>query len=508
MSEHENDYSGWQPAGSDAFLTKKREAIFGIVILLLGLVLGNCLIFGGMNLGFVLALLGTLAGTVVYLIRSGCRGGWYAWTVLGLCAAIIPGFARTDDGFVKFVMGNFLFVGINLGLTTLAGRNMWNPAGIGSLLDSFRSFFGLGFGKLPYSFRGIHTAVREGGTATKNGTSVLLGVVIAVPILAIMIPLLMRSDAAFEGLLDLLPEFNFTEAYATVLFGGLLGCVLYTRTVALVRLAPEVPMEASQRRGLSHLTMNTVLYAVCGLYVVYLFSQLAYFVGGFSGILPEGYSLAEYARRGFFEMAWLCAINLTVMVLGISVTEKRDGKTPISTRIACLFIGMVTLFLVFTAGAKMLLYIGGYGMTRMRVLTMVIMIFLGFATAVVCVWLFAPKVPYMKILVISALVIGAAVLWTDVDSVVAGYNVDAYLTGKLETVDVDHLSGLGSGAVPHLDRLAAEAKASLVREQAENVLRGWWIGNADDLRAWNFTDWIARDILEQWVWSEDSELLS
>lgn len=492
---NENQENRQQPLAE--FRTEAREGIFGIVIVILGLCLGNVMVFGGLNLGFVLVLLGCLGAATAYLVRSGFRGGWYAWTLLGLCAVIIPGFARADDGFVKYVMGNFLFVGINLALMTMAGRNIRGVAGVGSLMDAFRGFFGLGVAKIPYSFRGIRTAVREGGETVKKGSAVLLGAVIAVPILAIMIPLLMRSDAAFEGLLGLLPEFDFAEAYVTVLIGGGLACVLYTRTVALVRMEKEPAPEAKTRKKLSHLTANTALYAVCVLYVVYLLSQLAYFVGGFSGILPEGYSLAEYARRGFFEMAWLCAINLTVMVLGISVTQKREGKTPLSTRLACLFIGLVTLFFVFAAGAKMVLYIGGYGMTRLRVLTMVIMAFLGLTTAVVSLWLFRPRLPYMQIVMISALVIGAAVLWTDVDSVVAGYNVDAYLTGKLAAVDLDHLADLGSGAVPHIDRLAREATDPEVREYAETVLRNWFVFQ-DDFRSWNLTDQIACEILKDW----------
>lgn len=510
-NQPENPWSAYDPPKTvkinDGYLTEKREAVFGLAILIFGLCLGNSFIFGGLNLGFAASLLGGTTAAVVYLRRSGCKGSWYHWILLALCALIIPGFARSADNFVKFVLSNFLFVGINLALSGMTGKNRWDPASVLSLIDSFRCFFGLGFGKLGCAFRGIRSAVREGGEAVKKGSAVLMGAVIAVPVLVIMIPLLMRADAAFEGLLDLLPEFNFSEAFATTVFGGGAACILYTRTVALVHEIPELPGEAPRMKHLHHLTVNTALFAVCAVYVVYLLSQLAYFVGGFSGILPEGYSLSEYARRGFFEMAWLCVINLSVMVLGISLTEKQEGNTPLVTRIACLFLGLVTLFFVFAAGAKMALYIGVYGMTRLRVLTMVIMVFLGLTTAIVSIWLFVPKLPYMKVVVIAALVIGAAVLWTDVDTVVAKYNVESYLSGRLETVDVDHLSGLGSAAVPYLDRLATEAEDPFVREYAENVLRDWWIWKPEDLRTWNYNDWVAQGILEKWPPVEESEPL-
>lgn len=481
------------------FPTGKKEGIFGVFVVIFSIFLANCLIYSGVNLGFTLALLGSTAAAVVYLWRSGCKGSWYGWTLLALSAVIIPGFARTDDGFVKFVMGCFLFVAVNLGLCDVAGKTVWNTSSVRSLLDCFRTAFVLTIGRISYAFRGISIMLQSGGTAAKNGAAALLGAVIAIPVLAILIPLLMSADAAFQGLLELLPEFELEEILATLIFGSGLACLGYTRAVAL-RHDPKINDNyVNLRKGLNPITVNTVLGAVCAVYVVYLASQLAYFVGGFSGILPEEFTVAEYARRGFFEMAWICVINLTVMILAISFTEKKQGRSPLSIRLLCLFIGIVTLFLVVAAGAKMVLYIGSFGMTRLRVLTMVIMAFLGLTTAIVSLWLFAPKLPYMKIVVLSAMLLGAAVLWTDVDSVVAKYNVDNYLSGQLENVDIPHLKSLGSGAVPHLDRLVREASDKKVREKAESALTHLaYQHKIQDFRDWNYVEAIAEIILEQY----------
>jgi len=476
----------------------KREMLFGLAMVVAGLGLANCLFMTGASLGFALMLLFSLGAAAVYLARGGCRGDGYSRALLVLSAVIAAGLPRGADGFVKFVMVCFLFVGINLGLTGLAGKLAHSTAGASSLLDAFRTAFGLGFGKLPESLGGVREAFRSGGPAAKKSGAVLVGLAMAVPVLAIMIPLLMRSDAAFEGLLELLPEIEVPEIFVTLLFGIPLLLVLYTRTVALAHAGQTAP-RVSRGKKLSSLTMNTLLGAVCVLYAVYLVSQLAYFSGGFSGILPKGYSLSEYARRGFFEMAWLCAINLSVMILGIGLGEKLGGKTSLATRLLCLFIGMVTLFLVAAAGAKMVLYIGSYGMTRLRILTMVIMAFLGLTTVIVCVWLFMPKLAYMRIVVLSALVIGAAVLWTDVNSLVAAYNVDAYLSGRLETVDVLYLEELGGAAAPQLRRLWEQAQDTKVTRQAAGALSKLcgetWV---EDFRDWNYTDYMAGKITAEW----------
>jgi len=265
--------------------------------------------------------------------------------------------------------------------------------------------------------------------------------------------------------------------------------------VALHRSERPAPVGKGSFRGWEKLTVNTVLVAVCLVYTVYLLSQIAYFSGGFSGILPEGYTMAEYARRGFFEMAQLCAINLGVIWLACGLVRKTP-KTPLFTRILCLFVGLVTIFLVCTASAKMLLYIGGYGLTRLRVLTEVIMVFLGITTALVCVWLFVPKLPYMKIVMVLALVLTVAVLWVDVDTLVASYNVSAYQAGRLKEIDVYYLAELNSSAVPWLQVLTEDPNPRVARLAAA-MLRSR-DGAISDFRGWNWSAAEAWEILKQY----------
>jgi hypothetical protein len=277
------------------------------------------------------------------------------------------------------------------------------------------------------------------------------------------------------------------ELFVTVLFGGMLACILYTVGVSLIHFEDSTPQEKKPGRGLAALTVNTVLVSVCLVYVVYLLSQLAYFAGGFSGILPQGYTLAEYARRGFFEIAWLCAINLGIIALSLALNRQKD-PAPKSTRLLCLFIALVTLFLVATASAKMFLYIESYGLTRLRVLTQVVLLFLGLTTGLVAVRLFVPRLPYMKTVVLAGLLLGALVSWVDVDTFVARYNTNAYLSGKMEQIDMAHMGSLGDGAIPYIDQLAKEAEDPMVQQMAEDLVTHHGYHKAEDWRSWNYVN--------------------
>ena len=267
--------------------------------------------------------------------------------------------------------------------------------------------------------------------------------------------------------------------------GAFLFCVLYALCVGLVRSEPPEEYTPDPEKGLSALTVGTVLGAVCFVYLLYLVSQLAYLGGGFSGLLPAQFTLAEYARRGFFEMTALCAINLGIITLCLCVQKKKD-PAPLTLRLMCLFIGLVSLFLVASASAKMFLYIESYGLTRLRLLTQIIMLFLALTTVVVMVWLFVPKLPYMKVILLTALIIGALVIWLDVDNMVACYNVDAYLSGRLAHLDMEYLCSLGSGAAPHITRLANVTRNPEIFQIAHEYL-SHFTSQSTDLRSWNWS---------------------
>lgn len=478
-----------------SFPSGKREFLFLLLILAASWLLCNSVFYAGLNLGFAI-----FAGCVIllstgYLLLQGHKLTVYSGLLLGLSLLICGSFARGDDAFIKFILFLFLILGSNLGLCLLAGQNRRQSTRFSSVLDAPRTIFMLGLGRCPESFRGLRRGIQESGTLGRKGSAVGIGVLLSIPLLAIVIPLLIQADAAFDGFLQLLPDWDLAEIVISVLFGTFLAGYFYSRGTALHH-APKDTTPLRSRRGVSPLTVNTVLVMIGIVYLAYLLSQLAYFSGGFAGILPEGYTTAEYARRGFFEMAWLCAINLSVMALGVGLVSGKKAA-PLFTRFLCLFLGVVTLFLVASASAKMFLYIASYGLTRLRLLTQVIIFFLGITTVVVSVWLFVPKLPYMRVVLVAALLIGAATAWADVDTMVARHNVNGYLEGRYVRIDVAYLDELGNGAVPYIAQLTEDSNAKIAKAAADAMP---YPGQADweDFRDWNYVNCIAEDYVSDY----------
>lgn len=475
---------------ASAFPTSRKELIYGLLALICSLMLCNFVIYGGFQLGFAIAMCAYILCAAGYLLASGAKLSVYSGLLLGLSLIIAAGFGRSDDGFVKFVMVCFLTVSVNLGLCLTAGQNRRCPGNAGSLIDAGRTMVSMGYGQIPNALGGLFGSLKRKGSVAKKVGFVAIGLWIILPVMGIVIALLIKADAAFENLMKKLPEFKMNETVVTVILGAGLFCVIYARSVALAKLEKTEPVAKSNTKGFDKLIVNTALIGLCLVYLLYLVSQLTYLVSGFAGIVPEGYTPAEYARRGFFEMAWLCAINMGLILLAVSLVRKSGDRAPLSTRLMCLFLGLVTLFMAVVASSKMLTYIDNYGLTRLRVMTQLIIIFFGLMALTVSVSLFLKKPRYMPVLLIGALLLGGSTLWVDVDSVVAAYNVHAYQTGALETVDVYYLGELGSGAIPHIAKLVDDQNPAVAKD-AQYILDhsfAYW----EDFRDWNYAEWRAR----------------
>ena len=477
------EHSAFEPVPLPRFPVGKRELSFGIFTAALAVGLWNSILYGGFNLGFALFSLGLLFGNVWYLKGKGREFGRYGTALLIFSGLLLAGFARSSDGAVKATALLAVLFSVNLSFCLACQQNRRSSGGFATVFDAPRSFFTLGFGGMGPALRGLEDARKHAGAASKKGGAALLGIVIAVPVVAIILPLLMRSDAAFEGLVNLLQKTDWAEPFWSLATGLFAAWVLFARGLALHnKPKPEPAKGISQRLGA--ITVNILLGAVCAVYLAYLFSQVAYFSGGFLGILPEDYTLAEYARRGFFEIAWLSGINLCLVLICSSLVERRE-KLPTTTKALCLFLGAVTLFLIGSASAKMLLYIRSYGLTRLRILTQTVMLWLAVCTVLVCIRLGRQQFPYMKGVILTALALVGLLLWLDVDSFTARYNVQAYQSGRLETVDMEHLSRLGDGAVPYLAELEEDTDPEIAARAASILY--YRDPGQPELRSWNYS---------------------
>lgn len=120
-----------------------------------------------------------------------------------------------------------------------------------------------------------------------------------------------------------------------------------------------------------------------------------------------------------------------------------------------------------------MLYIDSYGLTRKRVYASWFMLLLAAIFVAVLIRQFIRKIPLVATVVVICLIFFGGIVLPNVDGAIADYNVEAYLSGELDSVDVESLAEYGASAVPALVRLRdslGEEDAEL-REQVQNKLK-------------------------------------
>ena len=304
--------------------------------------------------------------------------------------------------------------------------------------------------------------VSKGNTAWKNAGYILGGLLIALPLTCIVAALLCEADENMSAMLGnflKIPPDDILILVPQLLFGIIIGCLIYSALYSAVHKTIVLDSELSQKKAESfRFIPNLMLYAavtpVCVLYILYAVSQINYFMGGFMGILAEGYTYAEYARKGFFELCWVCVINLAV-IAGIGFFAKKTGsEKPLILKIYSIFLCFCSLFLAGTAIAKMFLYIRYYGMTRLRIYTTWFMILLIIGFFVLIIRQFKYAINIGKIAYIVFTVMFGLLVFSRPDEWITRYNADQYLAGNLKDFDekvLDHMSSDAWAAMSFYD---------------------------------------------------------
>ena len=445
----------------------------------------------GLGLGEALGLAGLLPAVLIYLRKREGRMTCYGWICGGLYLLGALSLVFSGDGTLKFLtlltlVPLFLIVILErLGLRT--GTELRHR-----LHDLFSACFAMTLGRMGAGAWALAHCGEADSARSKRTGAALLGLLCAVPILVIVIPLLISSDAAFAGLVGRLDWSQGENALVALGFGGFTALLLFT----LLFTSDKGPgkMVESPRKGVDPAAVAAFLGIIGAVYVLYLIAQFAYFTDAFRGLLPKGYTVAEYARRGFFEMCGIVAINLFLIVLALGLCRKEGGKLPGAVKGLALFLCLFSLILVATALSKMVLYMGSFGLTRLRLTTSVFMVYLGLVVLAEGLRLFVKRVPVVQLAVTLGAVILIGLSLANVDGIVARYNVDAWRSGKLDSLDVDMICELGEGAVPVLAELA-DSDDSGVSEAAQKELKHR--RPEKDLRSWSIVTQEANEVLQR-----------
>ena len=310
-----------------------------------------------------------------------------------------------------------------------------------------------------------------GGDARTRLNEVAAGLLLALPLVVLFLVLFASADLVFRKSLE-----SFVNWWSggdapwrlgrTVLLAVAFAAYFY----ALVDCPPWSVPRAGEPGTFPPTVLVAMLAPLNGVFAAFLAVQSVYLFGGEDVVRSQGFTYAEYARRGYFELLLVSAITLAITTAGArplrATREHLWSRTMLSLFVALAF-GVIA-----SALKRLYLYEGAYGLTLARLYAhwIIICVAAGFALTLVGLvarWGFLSFAKSLTVLVIASITIGGSL---DAERLVAQANVARHLGPWALSVDVAYLSSLSADAVPCWARLARESGDPAVRQQAAEAL--------------------------------------
>jgi hypothetical protein len=284
--------------------------------------------------------------------------------------------------------------------------------------------------------------------------AVVRGLFIALPIVALLAILLSSADPVFGDWLktilnlDKLPEYLFRAFYVAMITSFLVGVFLHAILPTGETRKPDT-QQAWMKPFLGWTETGIILGAVDLLFLAFVFIQVRYLFGGTANINETGYTFADYARRGFFELVAVAVISMG-LYLGLHTVSKREKRSS-NAGFTILSVLLMANVLVILASSlqRLMLYEDAYGFSRLRTYTHVFIFFLAALILVTIVLeLIRRRGHFALALLVTSLGFSATLAVMNVDGFIAQKNISRAAAG--EELDVPHLVSLSADAVPVL----------------------------------------------------------
>ncbi len=383
----------------------------------------------------------------------------------------------TDSGYLAFFDRVFIFVlFFTLFLTNLYDDTTWDTsryaAAIAWMVCSFVRF-------LPRPIRDaleMKKSLRENSAAgaaeepapsrshSDNGNVryVVLGLVIAMPILLIVLPLLASSDAVFSDILERIFTFDIDLDLIGDLFGiaFMIVCIFFIAYAFVYRFTDKgrfldepVP-DRRTKNPVVAITVSVVLLIVYGLYCAI---QIVYLFMGY-GTLPEGYTYAEYVHEGFYQLVFVCIINLILVLVC-----RKYSRENFILKVMLSLISICTFIMIFSSAYRMALYIGAYGLTFLRLYVLWALAVILLAMVGTCIYIYLPSMPFYKYCLVVLTATWAVFALLRPDYHIAAYNLTHDFARDESYIKYD----LSADAAPAIARYSKDPE--LVHDYLEHL---------------------------------------
>ena len=311
---------------------------------------------------------------------------------------------------------------------------------VGGLMDLAMTTLAHLFAVFPELAKSRRARKAEVGKKKQGGKTIyiILGILVGVTLLCLILPLLISADAVFDQLLggafdwvvqavsQIILPMKLIFMTLMFLWGMMFFFAIYS---AVKNRKPQV--EEKDLRTQEPVLAITALAVIGIVYLLFCMVQISYlFTGGFT--LPAEYSYAGFARQGFFQLLFVSALNLLLVLVTLSFF--RENK---ALKIMLTFLSACTYIMLISSASRMFLYIQAYQLTRLRVLVLFALLVLAVLFAGVIRSIYQEHFPLFRYSVAVVTVLYLVLSFSHMDAWIASYNIAHDQTSYLYELSTD-----------------------------------------------------------------------
>jgi hypothetical protein len=359
-------------------------------------------------------------------------------------------------------MTRFIAAMLSLGLLSLAGASfLWGDWLQYAFRDYVIVYAKMIAGVLSKPFMALSSAhTNEDGKRKETGflkklSPLLVGLLIAIPILLILTLLLVSADLVFSNQVEHLLSFLDIERLPEYIFRLVVILVLAFVFVGTFLHALEKPdPEKAQQTGkpvfppfLGWVEGSVVLVLVNILFISFVAIQVRYLFGGQANITETGFTYSEYARKGFNELVLVTIFSLVIYLALAAVSKfSKLWQKRVFTGLSLTLFGLVLVILA-SAFQRLNLYEEAYGLTRLRTFTHFFIFWMAaLLVGSALLEVFNARRRFALLLVVFAAGYSITLAIVNVDSYIVQRNVER--AQEKASIDFAYLNTLSNGAVP------------------------------------------------------------
>ena len=318
---------------------------------------------------------------------------------------------------------------------------------------------------------------------SRNIGYILLGTMIAIPFLIVIIALFYSADIVFADIMRNLFDFDLDIGNIFLILFTFLF-ILFVSYCGMRFLNKKKISETSpDLRRLEPILANTFLSLTGIVYLLFSGIQIFYlFLGNLT--LPDGYTYAEYAREGFFQLLLVSILNVGIVLFCLGLF--RENKL---LKVLLTIISLCTYVMIASSALRMCMYIREYELTFLRVFVLWFLALLAILLAGILIVTYKQTFPLFRYMLLSVSVCYISFSFARPDYWIAKYNIAHITETESHLTDDEYLQYLSSDAAP----VIAKCNEPWVETYKEYILEEY----DDSLRKFNVSRWYANKVLKE-----------